>query len=308
MSSVLVTGGAGFIGSHLVDRLLEEGLHPIVVDNLSSGDMKNLNPGALFYQQSVQDSEMMERVFQLHKPEYVFHLAAQSSVAVSTKDPIMDCETNIKGMLVLLEKSIKYGVKKFIFSSTGGAMYGDEIEIIPTPENLDPHPVSPYGISKYCAEMYLQFYHRENNINYIILRYGNVYGPRQDPNGEAGVVAIFSKRMLNGEDVNIFGDGNCVRDYVYVKDVVEANIKALQCDAVGTYNIGTGHGTNVNDLFAALSRITNYQKEPIYTAPRKGDVRKSILDCSKANQELGWKPKVSLQEGLVMTVVYFKGL
>jgi len=303
--NVLVTGGAGFIGSHVVEGLLKEGLSPIVVDNLSTGKIENLNPNALFYQQSVEDEEMMERVFMLHKPVYVFHLAAQSSVSVSVRNPVEDARANILGTLVLLQKSVKYGAKKFIFSSTGGAIYGDNVKI-PTSETEIPNPISPYGIAKLSVEKYLDFFSKEYGLEYVSLRYSNVYGPRQDPYGEAGVVAIFTNRMLKGEKVTIFGDGEYVRDYVYVDDVVRANILAMEKGKNVVLNIGTGRGTTVNELFKMLKSITGYSDEPEYAPPRKGDVRKSILDCSKAKEILGWEPEVSLEEGLRRTVEYFK--
>ena len=303
--NVLVTGGAGFIGSHVVEGLLKEGLSPIVVDNLSTGKIENLNPNALFYQQSVEDEEMMERVFMLHKPVYIFHLAAQSSVSVSVRNPVEDARANILGTLVLLQKSVKYGAKKFIFSSTGGAIYGDNVKI-PTSETEIPNPISPYGIAKLSVERYLDFFSKEYGLEYVSLRYSNVYGPRQDPYGEAGVVAIFTNRMLKGEKVTIFGDGEYVRDYVYVDDVVRANILAMEKGKNVVLNIGTGRGTTVNELFKMLKSITGYSDEPEYAPPRKGDVRKSILDCSKAKEILDWEPKVSLEEGLRRTVEYFK--
>lgn len=304
--NVLVTGGAGFIGSHLVDALVEKGYGVIVVDNLSSGKVSNLNSYALFYEQSVEDEEMMERIFSLHKPEYVFHLAAQASVAVSVREPSRDAKVNILGSLVLLEKSVKYGVKKFIFSSTGGAIYGEEVKVFPTPETEIPKPVSPYGIAKLCVEKYLEFFAREYGLKYTSLRYSNVYGPRQDPYGEAGVVAIFVERMLKDEPVLIYGDGEYVRDYVYVKDVVEANLLAMERGDNEVFNIGTGRGTTVNELFRMLKELTGYRRDPVYAPPRKGDVRKSVLDCRKAKEILGWEPKVSLEEGLAMTVEYFR--
>ncbi|KAF2958627.1 UDP-glucose 4-epimerase [Thermotoga sp. Ku-13t] len=305
MANVLVTGGAGFIGSHLVDALLRAGHRVVVVDNLSSGKIDNLNRQALFYQQSVEDEEMMERIFMLHRFDYVFHLAAQASVSVSVKDPVRDAMSNIIGSLVLLEKSVKYNIKKFIFSSTGGAIYGDDVPT-PTSEDVFPKPISPYGIAKRSVEMYLEFYKKEKGLDYVALRYGNVYGPRQDPNGEAGVVAIFTSRMLKGEDVYIFGDGEYVRDYVYVGDVVEANLLCLKPEVSGVFNIATGVGTTVNQLFRMLAELTNYSKQPVYAEPRKGDLRKSVLDCSKAERILGWKPKIDLKTGLALTVEFFK--
>ncbi len=307
MANVLVTGGAGFIGSHLVESLLQQGHKVVVVDNLSTGKIENMNRAALFYQQSIQDSEMMERVFQLHKFDYVFHVAAQASVSISVKEPSKDAQTNVLGSLVLIEKAVKYGVKKFVFSSTGGAIYGDNV-VTPTPETVEPHPISPYGIAKRSVEMYLEFFKKEYGLNYVSLRYGNVYGPRQDPYGEAGVVAIFTARMLKNDEVIIFGDGEYTRDYVYVRDVVQANLLAMKEDIVGVYNIGTGIGTTVNQLFKSLAKITGYKKEPTYAPPRKGDLRKSILDISKARVELGWSPQTALEEGLIMTVEYFKSI
>lgn len=303
--NVLVTGGAGFIGSHVVEGLIKEGFSPIVVDNLSTGKIENLNPKALFYQQDIEDEEMMERIFMLHKPVYVFHLAAQSSVSISVRNPVEDARTNILGTLVLLQKSVKYGVKKFIFSSTGGAIYGDNVNI-PTSEEELPNPISPYGIAKLSVERYLDFFSKEYNLDYVSLRYSNVYGPRQDPYGEAGVVAIFTNKMLRGEKVTIFGDGEYIRDYIYVDDVVRANILAIEKGKNMVLNIGTGRGTTVNELFKMLKDIIGYTDEPVYAPPRKGDVRKSVLDCSKAKQILGWEPKVSLEEGLRRTVEYFK--
>lgn len=303
--NVLVTGGAGFIGSHLVDRLAQEGYKVVVVDNLSTGKVENLNRNVLFYQQSIEDDEMMERIFMLHKFDFVFHLAAQASVSISVKDPVKDAKVNILGSLVLLEKSVKYGVKKFIFSSTGGAIYGENAPV-PTNEATVPCPISPYGIAKRSVEMYLDFYKKEKNLNYVSLRYGNVYGPRQDPNGEAGVVAIFSSRMIKNDEVFIFGDGEYVRDYVYVKDVVRANLLAMKENASGIYNIGTGIGTSVNELFKMLAQITGYKRQPTYAPHREGDIRRSILDASRANSELGWSPTTTLVEGLAATVEFFK--
>lgn len=305
MANVLVTGGVGFIGSHLVDALLRNGHRVVVVDNLSSGRIENLNRQALFYQQSVEDEEMMERVFMLHRFDYVFHLAAQASVSVSVKQPTKDAMTNVIGSLVLLEKSVKYGVKKFIFSSTGGAIYGDDVPI-PTSEEIVPRPISPYGIAKRSVEMYLDFFKREKGLDYVSLRYGNVYGPRQDPNGEAGVVAIFTSRMLKNEEVYIFGDGEHVRDYVYVADVIEANLLSMKPEISGIFNIATGVGTTVNQLFKMLAELTGYSKPPIYTEPRKGDLKKSVLDCSKAQEVLGWRAKTDLKTGLALTAEYFK--
>lgn len=304
--NILITGGAGFIGSHVVDKLIEMNQIPIVVDNLSSGKIENLDPRALFYQQDITDKKMMEKIFSLHKPKYVFHLAAQISVSKSVKDPIFDMKENIGGTLNILNLAVQNGVERFIFSSTGGAIYGNDVEKVPTTENQIPKPLSPYGISKYSIENYLRFYEKEFGMKYTILRYANVYGPRQDPNGEAGVVAIFSKKMLKNEEVKIFGDGECIRDYVFVKDVAESNFKALNEEGNQIYNIGTGVGTSVNDLFKFLSKISFYKKDAIYEQPRPGDLKKSILDCNKAENILNWSSTVSLDNGLKETIQFFK--
>jgi UDP-glucose 4-epimerase len=309
VDNILVTGGAGFIGSNLAEKLLELGKSVIIVDNLSTGKQENINhlleKGALFYEHDITDEEMMKRIFLLHRPRYVFHLAAQASVSRSVREPDFDAKVNIIGSLILMKLGVENGIEKFIFSSTGGAIYGDGVKT-PTPETEFPNPISPYGIAKFTVERYLEFFKNEKGLRYTILRYGNVYGPRQDPYGEAGVVAIFTERMLKGDEVVINGDGEYVRDYVYVSDVVEANILAMEKGDGEIINIGTGKGTTVNDLFRILREITGYQKDPVYGPPRPGDLRKSILDYSKAKEVLGWEPKVKIEDGLRMTVEWFK--
>jgi UDP-glucose 4-epimerase len=302
--TALVTGGAGFIGSHLVDRLLEKGYRVVVIDDLSTGKLKNLNPQATFYhiditQPSVQD------VFQKEEPDLVFHLAAQVSVTESTKDPIKDANINVIGTLRLLEAARRSGIDKFIYSSTGGALYGDP-EVNPCSEQTPITPLSPYGLSKYLAEKYVELYHRLYHLNYTILRYGNVYGPRQDPHGEAGVVAIFSQMMLEGKQPQIFGDGDQERDFVYVGDVVEANILAIQKGDRDAFNIGTGQGTSVNRIFELLQSIIQYRWDAEHRSGRPGEVYKISLECSKAFKELGWSPQVSVEEGLLNTVEFFR--
>ncbi len=306
MGNVLVTGGAGFIGSNLARKLLDVGLSVIIVDNLSTGKVENIPEGALFYEHDITDFEMMKRIFMVHKPEYVFHLAAQASVARSVREPDFDAKVNILGSIILLNLSVEYGVRKFIFSSTGGAIYGDGVSKIPTPETEIPRPFSPYGIAKLSVEHYLRFFFEQHKLRYTALRYGNVYGPRQDPYGEAGVVAIFTERMLKSSEVRINGDGEYIRDYVYVDDVVNANILAMDKGDGEIVNIGTGKGTSVNELFRMLKEITGYSKEANYGPPRPGDLRKSILDPSKAEEVLGWKARVPLEEGLKMTVEWFR--
>jgi UDP-glucose 4-epimerase len=300
----LVTGGVGFIGSHLVDRLLSLGYKVVVVDNLTTGKAKNLNPAAAFHHSDITQASVDE-VFQRERPNLVFHLAAQVSVAQSTRDPVGDARINLLGTLHLLEVARRYEIEKFIYSSTGGALYG-EPETNPCTEEHPIVPLSPYGVSKYQAEQYLELYHRLYRLNYTTLRYGNVYGPRQDPHGEAGVVAIFAQAMLEGMATQIFGDGGQERDFIYVDDVVEANVCAITRGDGQAFNIGTGEGTSVTRIFQALRDIIGYDRAPVYRPPRLGEVYRISLDWGKAARELGWTPRVGLEEGLRRTVEYFR--
>lgn len=302
--TVLVTGGAGFIGSHLVDRLLSLDYKVVVIDDLSSGKPQNLNPSAVFHQTDITQASLQE-VFQQEKPDLVFHLAAQTSVSFSTRNPLKDAETNVVGTVCLLEAARAYGIQKFIYSSTGGALYGDP-KTIPCTEQCPIAPLSPYGLSKYLAEQYLGMYHRLHQLNCTTLRYGNVYGPRQDPHGEAGVVAIFTQAMLDGKQPQIFGDGQQERDFVYVEDVVNANICAIEQGSGSAFNIGTGKGTSVNRIFESLKSILKYRRAPVHRPSRPGEVYKISLHCGKAERELGWTPQVGLEEGLRRTVEYFR--
>jgi UDP-glucose 4-epimerase len=302
--TALVTGGAGFIGSHLVDRLLTEGYRVVIVDDLSTGKLKNLNPAATFHHTDITHPSVQE-VFSRERPDLVFHLAAQISVSESTKDPVNDSEINVIGTLRLLEAARRCGVDKFIYSSTGGALYGDP-QVNPCTEQAPIVPLSPYGLSKYLSEQYVELYHRLYHLNYTILRYGNVYGPRQDPHGEAGVVAIFAQAMLEGRQRQIFGTGDQERDFVYVGDVVDANILAIDRGDNDAFNIGTGEGTSVNRIFELLQNITNYKWDATRRSPRQGEVYKISLECSKAHQGLKWSPKVNLEEGLQQTVEFFR--
>jgi UDP-glucose 4-epimerase len=304
-AKVVVTGGAGFIGSNIVDTLLEMGMVPIVIDDLSTGKAENVNPDAIMYEQDTRDVKGLEKIFSEHKPDYVLHLAAQISVSRSVREPLYDEDVNVKGTLNILEMCHKYDVKKIVFTSSGGVMYGENPPF-PTPESVCPDPVSPYGISKLAGEKYVKFYGLEKGLRYTILRYGNVYGPRQSPDGEAGVIAIFAKKMLNKEPVTINGDGEYIRDYVYVKDVVNANILALENGDGEIFNIGTGTGKSVNDVFRSLREHIYYADDPIYGPPRPGDLRKSVLDNSHAKEVLKWKPKYSFSDGLRETVRFFE--
>ena len=301
--TALVTGGAGFIGSHLVDRLLSLGYRVVTIDDLSTGKLKNLNPAATFHHTDITQPSVQE-VFQREHPDLVFHLAAQVSTSQSTKDPIKDADINVLGTLQLLKAARHYGIEKLIYSSTGGALYG-ESETNPCTEQQPIAPLSPYGLSKYLAEQYLELYHQLYLLNYTSLRYGNVYGPRQDPHGEAGVVAIFTQAMLDGKQPQIFGDGRQERDFVYVDDVVEANICAIDRGDHGAFNIGTGNSTSVNRIFELLKGIISYKWSPTHLPHRVGDVYQISLDSNKAASELGWTPRVELERGLRQTVEYF---
>jgi UDP-glucose 4-epimerase len=302
--TALVTGGAGFIGSHLADRLLSLGYKVVVVDNLNTGKAKNLNSAAAFHHADITQGSLQE-VFQRERPALAFHLAAHVSVSQSTRDPVGDAKINLLGTLHLLEAARRYGIEKFIYSSTGGALYG-EPETNPCTEEHPIVPLSPYGVSKYQAEQYLELYHRLYRLNYTTLRYGNVYGPRQDPHGEAGVVAIFAQAMLEGMQTQIFGDGGQERDFIYVDDVVEANVCAITRGDGQAFNIGTGEGTSVNRVFQLLRDIIGYESAPVYRPPRLGEVYRISLDWGKAARELGWAPQVGLEEGLRRTVEYFR--
>ena len=298
--TALVTGGAGFIGSHLVDRLLEDGYRVVVVDNLSTGKLKNLNTSAIFHHMDITDPAMTE-MFQREQPDLVFHLAAQASVSLSTQDPFRTCEINVLGTVRLLEAARRCGVEKFIFASSGGSLYGDP-EVNPCGEDHPIAPVSPYGLSKYQGELQIELYRRLHMLRYTALRYGNVFGPRQDPQGEAGVIAIFSQAMLEKRQPRIFGDGEQSRDFVYVDDVVEANMSAISGGDSMALNIGAGQGTSINAVYSLLQGITGHQW-PAETGPaRPGDVYRIYLDCSKAARELDWKPQATLEEGLIRTV------
>ena len=302
----LVTGGAGFIGSHLVDRLLADDYQVVIIDNLSGGKLRNLNQTAAFYHADITKPGVQD-IFAREQPDLVFHLAAQTSVAHSTQNPVDDVEVNVIGTLRLLDASRRLGIDKFIFSSTGGAMYGDP-ETNPCSEEMPTNPISPYGLSKRVTEEYIALFHRLYRLNYTILRYGNVYGPRQDPHGEAGVVAIFAQAMLEGRQPRIFGDGDQERDFIYVADVVESNIRAIHRGGNRTYNIGSGQSASVNHIFQSLKGALDYRQEAEHRPRRPGDVNKISLECSKALQDLRWSPQVDLTEGLQRTADYFRGL
>jgi len=302
-----VTGGAGFIGSHLVDRLVERGSSVTVVDSLASGKREYLNPAARLYQLDVRSADL-KRVVAEARPALVFHLAAQMSVAVSARAPMLDADININGTLNLLEavRTLPDTTRpRVVFASSGGAVYG-EPQSLPVSEQHVSRPASPYGASKCAGEVYLGTYRAVYGLEYSIMRLANVYGPRQDPHGEAGVVAIFGKAMIAGEPIRIFGDGTDERDYVYVSDVVDAFLAAGERGGPTAYNIGSGKGTSTGDMARLLARLTGYRKDPTMAPARAGDIRKIRLDVSKAGRELGWSPKVGLEEGLARTVKYLR--
>jgi UDP-glucose 4-epimerase len=312
---VLVTGGCGFIGSHVVDAYIDKGCEVVVVDNLSMGKIENKNDKAKLYTVDIR-SETLEDVFAAEQPDLVNHHAAQISVPLSVKEPILDAEINIKGTIRLLELSRKYGARKFLFSSTGGAIYGEATEV-PTDEDYVPEPASPYAISKLACEKYIRFYHLQHGLSYVILRYSNVYGPRQIPHGEAGVVAIFLEKLLAGGHCVLYhfpdDKRGMVRDYCYVKDVARANILATDQGEIGTFNIGTGIGTHTLGLYKeilnALRRkgvgIPPSSEEPLSDSARPGDIRANTLNVKRARELLRWSPEYHLERGVLETAGWY---
>jgi UDP-glucose 4-epimerase len=300
---VLVTGGAGFIGSHVVDSLIEEGHSVVVVDDLSTGKREHVHPQARFYEMDIRSPDL-DGMFTEERPELVNHHAAQADVRRSVADPSYDAEVNILGSLNLLECARKHGTKEFIYASTGGAVYG-EPAYLPCDENHPLNAICPYGVSKHTVEHYLYLYGQNYGLEYTILRYPNVYGPRQDPFGEAGVVAIFARQMLHGEQVIINGSGEQQRDFVYVADIVRANILAMDKGEGQIYNLGCGVGTSINELFAIMKGITGYAREPVHGPPKPGETFRIYLDAAKAHRELGWEPLIGLEEGLGKTIDFF---
>lgn len=293
---ILVTGGAGFIGSHVVDRYIELGHSVVVVDNLSTGFRGFINPKAGFYKVDITSKKLRD-IFRKEKPDIVNHHAAQIDIRKSVEEPVFDAQVNILGSLNLIQNCIDFRVRKIIFASTGGAIYG-EPEYLPVPETHKTNPVSPYGVAKLTIESYLFAINCYRKVDYTILRYANVYGPRQNPLGEAGVCAIFLGRMHKNRVCILYGFGRPIRDYTYVGDIVDANVLALTGGSRGIYNLGTGAGTSVKEIFQIFKEITGYKKEPEYKSLRQGELQKIYLDCAKAKQELGWGAKVSIKEGL----------
>lgn len=301
---ILVTGGAGFIGSHIVDALIEKGFDVIVIDNLSTGNKENLNSKVKFYELNIKNKREIEEIFKKEKPDYVFHLAAQINVRESIRNPVKDALVNIIGTLDLLDCCVKYKVKKIIFSSTGGAIYGDDAKI-PSNEEEKENPTSPYGIAKLTIEKYLEFYKNIYGLDYVSLRYSNVYGPKQNSKGEAGVIAIFIDKILSEEQPIINGSGEQTRDYVYVKDVANANLLALKLS--GIFNVGTGIETSVNEIFKRIVKEMGKNGEnikEIHGDAIKGEQMRSCLDTNRLIKE-GWKINYDLDNGLRETVEWF---
>ncbi|MBQ27295.1 MAG: UDP-glucose 4-epimerase [Nitrospiraceae bacterium] len=301
---VLVTGGAGFIGSHLVHRFVEAGHNVVVVDNLSAGKQKNIHPKARFYKVDITGSGL-RRVFEKEKPEVVSHHAAQAGVRQSIEDPLFDARVNILGTINLLQECIVANVRQIIFASSGGAIYR-ESKTAPPSERGVVKPLSAYGIGKFSSDLYLRYFWHIYRLNYVSFRYANVYGPRQDPSGEAGVVAIFAEKLLQGKSPVINGTGKQTRDFVYIDDVVEANYQAFHAKARGIFNVGTGKETSINQIFRHTAGCIDSMIKPSFGPAKQGEVMRSVLDASRIRRTLSWKPKVSIKEGLRRTVDSFK--
>lgn len=304
MTNVLLTGGAGFIGSNIVDLLIENGYGVLIIDNLSSGKKENLNKKAKFYKLDICNQNL-KKIFKKEKPEFVIHQAAQVNVRKSILNPEFDANVNISGSINLLECCKNFNVKKVVYASSGGAIYG-EPQYLPADERHPINPISPYGASKHAVEHYLELYRQNFGIDYISLRYSNVFGPRQDPFGEGGVIAIFIGKFLRNKQPVIFGDGNQTRDFVYVGDIASANLISLEKEMnKRIFNIGTGIETSVNEIYKKLKNILNSKIEPIHRDAIKGEVGRIYLDIHLAEKELGWKPETSLEDGLKKTIEWY---
>lgn len=303
MKKILVTGGAGFIASHIVDKLIKNGDKVVVVDNLSTGREENLNKEAIFYNVDILD-DSLRKVFEIEKPDCVIHHAAQIDVQRSIRQPMDDARVNVSGTINILECCKEYNVKKIVYASTA-AVYG-EPKYLGIDEKHPVAPISYYGISKHTPEHYIKVYSSLYGIKYTILRYANAYGIRQDPKGEGGVISIFVDKLLEEGTPIIFGTGEQTRDFIYVKDIVEANVLAVSKGDNNIFNIGTGVATSINELFNSMKEISGAKVEPIYKEARKGDILHSYFDISKAKEILGWSPRYSLKDGLKETICFYK--
>ena len=297
---IVVTGGAGFIGSHVVDLFVAEGHEVIALDDLSTGRRENVNPDARLVVMDVRD-ERVDELFRSERPEVVDHHAAQMNVRISVAEPRRDADVNILGTLNLLEAAAAAGTRRFIFASTGGAIYGEQ-EYFPADECHPMHPVSPYAISKRTAELYLDFFRRTRGTETVVLRYANVYGPRQNALGEAGVVALFASAMSQGRGPTIFGDGKQTRDFVYVGDVARTNVAALATPSGGLFNVGTGKETSVNELYRMIADAVGFDGLPSYADAKEGDLLRSCLSPRRAEEVLGWRAEMALEDGVARTV------
>ncbi len=302
---IVVTGGAGFIASHIVDRYVQLGHQVAIIDNLSTGRRENVNPQAAFYEVDITDAAAVAEVMAAEKPELINHHAAQMSVRRSGQEPAFDAATNILGGINVMEAVLAVGTSKIIYASSGGTVYG-ELEYIPADESHPIRPASHYGVSKHTVEHYLELYNQAQGLVYTILRYANVYGPRQNPHGEAGVVAIFGNQMLHGEQSTIFGDGSDTRDYVFIDDIVDANSRVLDHGDNEIFNLGTGQQITVRETFAAISAATGFTGQPHYSESRVGDIAHNALDAAKARQVLGWEPTVDFEQGIQRTIEYLR--
>lgn len=300
---VLVTGGAGFIGSHTVDQLITSGAEVLIIDNLSTGKEENINPSAEFVRLDIE-SENLSGIFQKFRPGFVIHLAAQVSVPNSIKNPVKDTTTNILGSVNLLENCRQYGVEKVVYASSA-AVYGNPRGVFIS-ENDPVTPLSFYGVSKLTPEVYLKVFNQLYGLKYTVLRYANVYGPRQDALGEGGVISIFASKILAGQSPVIFGDGEQTRDFVYVEDVAKANVKSLSAADQLILNVGTGKRTSVNDLVHIMADAANSDIKPSYSSERYGDIKHSCMETSQIKEYLEWEPQFSLQEGLTRTIDFYR--
>jgi UDP-glucose 4-epimerase len=303
-TKILITGGAGFIGSHLADELKVQGYEVHILDNLSVGKRQNIPKGATLHEIDIRDKQKVEKLFAQHKFPVVYHEAAQMSIRGSVKDPLNDSDINVRGLITLMESGRQHGLEKVIFASSGGAIYGNPLRI-PQEEDHPVKPISPYGISKLTCEEYLRFYWETYKIAYVSLRYANVYGPRQNPDSGAAVIAIFMKKLLTGKQPVINGAGTNTRDFVYISDVVAANLHALDYHGIGPFNIGMGRETDVNTIFKLISKICQVDIPEIHGPEIAGDQQRSVLDNSRANKILGWEPCISLEKGLYETYKWY---
>lgn len=308
--NILVTGGAGFIGSHVAETLINAGHHVVIVDNLHTGNRANVPEGATFYEADIQDLASLDTIFATEKIEAISHQAALANVRESMTDPFEYARVNLIGSLVLLELARKYKCRKIVFASTGGAVYGEgaspDDSLLPFTEASKAQPKDNYGTNKLSVEYHLDLYHQNYELPYVALRYPNVYGPRQNSKGEAGVIAIFTDAMLANQPTRITGDGEQIRDFAYVGDIARANLLALTTDVLGIFNVGTGVPSTINMVHDYLTEITHYDQKATYSPRPVGEVLATYLDSSKAKQDLGWEAEVSLEEGLRRTVEWFR--